>query len=255
MSNEQKTGGLMSENKITSLQNALVKEFVSLHQKKYRDETGLILLEGEKSLAAAHNAGLEILHTLTLENSSEKVMEKISTTKSAPKVAAIAKKPEYNIEMFKKLKRVALFEGIKDAGNLGTIIRAACAFNIEGIMLYGDCTDEFSPKVLRSTAGNTFKIPIVNVGKDLEQFKKTHKFIATVVKDGKSIDTLGFKDNFILMFGSEAEGLSKNLLQLTDCKVTLNMKNSVESINLALCAGIFFYKIYEKNTNKSIAKS
>ncbi|GBF23538.1 RNA methyltransferase, TrmH family [Candidatus Gastranaerophilus sp. (ex Termes propinquus)] len=229
--------------RITSLQNPLVKEFVSLHQKKYRDEQALVLLEGEKSLQAAREAGLEVLHILSFENADTKVMEKISTTKSAPKVVAIAKKPQYELSEFKKMARIALFEDIKDAGNLGTIVRAACAFGIEGILLYGDCTDEFSPKVLRSTAGCAFKVPIMHAGAELEEFKKTHAFIATVVEGGESLKSSDFSDNFILMFGSEASGLSKNLTNICNKKITLNMQKGTESINLALCAGIFFYEI------------
>jgi len=246
----------MSDHKITSLQNSLVKEFVSLHQKKYRDEKGLMLLEGEKAIACAKEAGLEILHILTLENTCEKVLEKISTTKSFPKAAAIAKKPEYKLEDFRNLKRIALFEGIKDAGNLGTIVRTASALGIEGILLYGDCVDYYSPKVIRSTAGNAFKIPVFETenAEDFEKFKKTHAFIATVVKNGENIESSDFSNNFVLMFGSEAEGLSEELIKLADRKITLDISNNVESLNLAVCAGIFFYKISEKIKRKDIAK-
>ena len=87
-------------------------------------------------------------------------MAKISSTKSPAPVIGVFEKPKYDILNFYKYKKIVLLDGIKDSGNLGTVIRACCAFNIEGILLYGETADEFSPKTIRSAAGNIFKIPI-----------------------------------------------------------------------------------------------
>ena len=237
---------------ITSTTNNLVKETVKLQQKKYRDK--LILIEGKKSVDEAINTGLKIEYIFTTENKeykntetylvNEAVIKKVSTTDSAPNVVAVAKKPVYKLDDFKKFKKIVLLDNIKDAGNLGTIIRASSAFSVDGIFLFGDTVDEFSPKTIRASAGNMFKIPILKVDEnDLIQFKKTHKFLATVCHSNNYLDEIQQKENIIVMFGSEADGLCNKLLKLSDENITIKLSKSVESLNLALSAGIILYEL------------
>lgn len=244
---------------ITSLQNNVVKEIVKLHQKKYRED--FIIVEGEKPLNEALEANLDIKYIFCADKNllkkyenckaeicltNEKVMEKISTTESAANILGVAKKPEYNIEDFKKFKRVVLLDNIKDSGNLGTIIRTAAAFDIEGILLYGGCTDEFSTKTIRSAAGNIFKVPVVHCQKEqLKEFKKTHKMVSTVVNSKNFIQNCSPDEPYIVMFGSEAHGLCNELLSLADTSCTIPMKSGVESLNLAVSAGIVLYEIFK----------
>lgn len=241
---------------LTSLQNEVVKEIAALNDKKNRQKTGLIVLEGEKSIQGAIEAGLE-LESIFFENDkyvksakkmykvNEKILEKITTTKSAAPVLATIKKPQRSLSEFKKFKKIAVFENIKDAGNLGTILRSAVAFGIEGLILSGDCVDEFSPKTIRSSVGTIFKIPVIHFDiKDFEEFQKTHEFISTVVCGGKSLGEFKFPEKFLLFFGSEAEGLSANLEKLCTEKITVKMTKNAESLNLSVSAGIIFNKIF-----------
>ena len=152
------------EDRITSLQNTWVKRVVSLQEKRERDKEGLILLEGNKLIEGALEANVDILKIFSKEKGEnvtlvdDKVIKKMSTTSTPANIIAIAKKPEYKLKNYKKM---ILLDNIKDAGNLGTIIRTACAFDIDAILLYGNCTDEFSPKTLRSSVGCAFKIPLI----------------------------------------------------------------------------------------------
>ena len=237
---------------ITSTTNSLVKETVKLHQKKYRDK--YILLEGKKSVDEAIKSNLKIKHIFTTESCKYKdfdtyfvndaVIKKLSTTETPSSVVAVVEKPNYKIEDFKKYKKIVLLDNIKDAGNLGTIIRAACAFSIDGILLFGDTVDEFSPKTIRSTAGNMFKIPVLKTRTDeLKNFKSTHKFVATVCHSENYIDKFKKDENMIIMFGSEANGLCEELLNLKDEEITIKINGDVESLNLALSAGIVLYEL------------
>lgn len=235
---------------ITSTSNNLIKEVAKLQQKKYRNE--LILIEGKKAVDEAIDAKLEIKYIFTLKDDyknydtylvTEAVMKKISTTESPANVVCVAEKPIYKTADFYNFSKIVLLDNIKDSGNLGTIIRASCAFGVEGIFLFGDTTDEFSPKTIRSSAGNMFKIPILKVNlAEIKEFKKTHKFLATVCHSNK-FDYKNTKENMIVMFGSEADGLCKDLLNLSDDTITIKMKNRVESLNLALSAGIILYEL------------
>ena len=114
------------------------------------------------------------------------------------------------------------------------------------MILFGDCTDEFSPKTIRSAAGNIFKLQIVHASAgELKELKKTHKMLTTVVNSKNSIDALEAKNPSIIMFGSEAQGLCEELLSLSDISYTIPMKEGVESLNLAISAGIILYEMYK----------
>lgn len=236
---------------LTSINNDIVKKTFSLVMKKNRDEK--ILLEGEKSVLGALEAGLDIIDLFFEDEKfnfkaqnkykvNKKILEKLSTTKSPAPVIATCARPKAKTSDFLKFKKIALFENIKDTGNLGTILRSAEAFGIEGIILEGNSTDPYSSKVIRASAGNIFKLPILESA-NLQAFKATHKFLTTVVSGGCELTKEDTKNNFIIVFGSEADGVSKEILTYSDKNITLPIKKTVESLNLAVCASIFFYEI------------
>ena len=141
-----------------------------------------------------------------------------------------------------------VYQDIKDAGNLGTIIRAAVAFNIDAIILYGNTVEIYNPKVVRSAVGNLWKIPVYSV-EDIGFIKnnfKEYERVATLPKNESSVwlDDLKLKkDRVLLMFGSEATGLSEELINIATVSVTIKMNTLVESLNLSLSAGIIMYYI------------
>ena len=176
-------------------------------------------------------------------------MKKISTTSSTCEILEKKKKKEYNINDFKNKNKLILLDSISDPGNLGTIIRSASAFGIEGIVLYKDCVDMYSSKVIRSSAGNFFKTPIIEV-KDIEDFNqnfKDFKKISTALYEKNTISINECKNikKYIIMFGSEANGLSTELIKIADKNIILKMKNNVESLNLSVCASIIMYELYK----------
>ena len=241
--------------KITSVNNELVKETAKLLIKKYRED--MFLLEGKKCIEEALESGLEIVRIFTLEGSkefenfadrietTEQVMAKISSTETPPKSVAAAKKPRTSFS--KDFKRVLLLENIKDAGNLGTILRAACAFDIDAVILYGDTVDLYNPKCVRSSAGNLWKIPVFET-EDLSIFDEYER-IATLPRGENTVSLQNYTpDNgkVLIMFGAEADGLSEKLKNFATKKVTVEMseKNMVESLNLSIAAGIVLYQIF-----------
>ena len=244
---------------IKTISNNKLKEIVKLHQKKYREETGLFLVEGQTAVQELIDANVEIVeiyatkepkvdHHYTLIN--ESTMKKISTTSSPCEILAIAKQRKIEKSEFKNFKKIILLDSISDPGNLGTIIRSAAAFAIDGIILFSDCVELYSPKVIRSTAGNFFKIPIINISteKELNELFTTHKFIATTLSKENNISLEECKklDKYIIMFGSEANGLSENLTKISDKNIKLEMTNNVESLNLSVSASIVLYELFTK---------
>lgn len=266
--------------KITSVNNDLIKETAKLLKSKYRDETGLFLIEGEKGVKEALNAEIHIERIFILENhnidvianavkqssinnsgqlrvnlhsdiqvieTTEAVLSKISDAKSAPKIVAVAKQLKYNKENFKNLKKIILLEGIKDAGNLGTILRTAVAFKVDGIILYGDTVDLYNPKTVRSAVGNLWKIPVIKID-NLEEVKNLFiDFeIVSTLPAGNNIIKLNdynLSKKTLIMFGSEANGLSQELKEISDKNITIEMDPQVESLNLSISVAVIMYKI------------
>ncbi len=237
--------------KITSVNNELVKETAKLLQRKYRKEN--FLLEGIKCIEEAIEYGLEIEHLFVLEGSAEfsdfenrietteAVLSKISSTDSAPKAVAVAKKPAK--KWSDEYKKVVLLEDIKDAGNLGTILRTACAFNIDAIVLYGDTVDLYNPKCVRSSVGNLWKIPVFEMN-DLSIFNDYER-VATLPKSDNTVWLKDYipQEKVLVMFGTESSGLSQKLKDFATKNVTIEMSDKVESLNLSISAGIILYKM------------
>lgn len=237
--------------KITSVSNDLVKETAKLLQRKYRKDK--FLLEGTKCIEEAIESGLEIEHLFVLDGSndfvgfdnrietSEAVLAKISSTESAPKAVAVAK--QLQRKWSNDYKKVVLLENIKDAGNLGTILRTAAAFNIDAVVLYGDTVDLYNPKCVRSSVGNLWKIPVFELD-DLNVFADYER-VATLPKSDKSVWLSDYKpaEKCLIMFGAESTGLSEELKNYATKNVTIEMSDKVESLNLSVSAAVILYKL------------
>ena len=247
---------------ITSINNDTIKEVAKLQLKKNRDESNKFLLEGLKAIEEAFDADIEIeqvfvqkekaFHYDFLEDKivyvTQPVLKKLATTDSAPDAVAVGIQKKYNEEILKTANRVALFENIKDLGNLGTILRTATAFSLDAIILYGNTVDLYNPKCVRASVGNLWKTPVFQT-KDFD-FLKTYfndfTRIATLPKSNDSVLLKDFRpqEKTLVMFGAEADGLSQELINYSTDKVTIEMDNKVESLNLSMSAGIIFYKLF-----------
>ena len=253
----------MNSLEIISTQNNLVKYVVKLQDSKFRKQEKMILVDGAQTIDGfiqdevnfkyifikKDNPLISKIKTENLVLVNDEILKKISTTKSPVDVVGVIEEKEVDKEQFKKLSKIVLIDGIKDAGNLGTIIRSAVAFSFDGIILFGDCVDLYNSKTIRSTAQNIFKIPILRT-KDVEyikELKKNHELISTVVDSNVDFHDCSFEKDFILAFGSEADGISETIKEISDKKVTISMGNNVESLNLAVCASITFAFIDYKN--------
>lgn len=242
--------------KITSVNNELVKETSKLLQKKYREESGLFLLEGEKCIEEAISSGIKLVRIFAEEGyekfknyetiqTTSVVLGKISSTVNAPKCVAVAE--QMSAKWDKKFKKVLLLENIKDAGNLGTILRTSAAFGVDAVVLYGDTVDLYNPKTVRSSVGNLWKVPVFEV-KDfgtLNNMCKEFTPVGTLPKSGETVWLEDFipPEKFLVMFGAESTGLSEELKNYAKINVTIEMSQKVESLNLSISVGVFLYKV------------
>ena len=242
---------------ITSINNELVKETVKLQQKKYRDKENKFLLEGWKCVEEAIAAGLKIDYIFTTNNkkykydnvilTTEAVLKKISTTDTPPEIVAVAEKKTYSVEDIRTAKKLILLENIKDMGNLGTILRTSAAFGADGIILYGkECADIYNPKCVRSAVGNLWKLPVVYI----EDFDLLNKYfskferIATLPRSKNCLKDFYVNTPILVMFGSEADGLSNDLQKFATQDVKIEMAENVESLNLSVSCAVVLYELF-----------
>lgn len=244
--------------KITAVSNNLVKETAKLKQKKYRDDSGKFLLEGFKPVYEAFNSGIKLDYVFVNETkisdynflkekiipTNDAVLKRISTTDTPPDCVGVGYQKYFELSKIKNKEKVLLLQNIKDAGNLGTILRTSAALGIDLVVLFGDCVDLYNPKVVRSAVGCLWKLPVVCMNKsyDLKKYFASHKKIATMPKAKVLLKNYNPEPPYIILFGSEAEGLSSELINIADEKIKIEMKDDVESLNLAISCGIVLYK-------------
>ena len=243
---------------ITSVNNELVKETVKLQQKKYR--RGKFLLEGYKAIKEAFDCGIKLEKIFVNKNkiseydfakdiiieTNEAVLKKLGTTESAPEAIAVGFQKVYDKNILKTVKKVLLLENIKDLGNLGTIIRSSVAFGAEAIVLFGESVDIYNPNSVRASVGNLWKIPIIHI-KDLDELKEIFadfERIATLPRSKNMLKTFKIKTPSLIMFGSEADGLSDELVNFSTGSVKIEMAQTVESLNLATSVSVILYELF-----------
>ncbi len=243
---------------ITSVNNNLVKETVKLQQKKFRDKENKFLLEGFKCIEEAFNAGIEIEYAFVADEkkyefledkailTTESVLKKISTTDTAPDAVAVAFKKNYTVDNLSGAKKVVLLENVKDMGNLGTILRTSTAFGADAVVVYGrECADIYNPKCVRASVGNLWKIPVVYIEdfKELQAVFKSYERVATLPRSKNYLKSFKVNEPFLVMFGSEADGLSDELINFATKEVKIEMTSSVESLNLSVSCAVVLYKL------------
>ncbi len=248
---------------LTSLQNPLVKQLRKLHRAKDRREQQLFLLEGthliEEACAIAlslitvcyteawqrqHSELLSQIQAERLELVSPEVLKSIATTVEPDGIVATAK--QFHTDAVEINRFGLVLETIQDPGNLGTIIRTAAAAGVEGLWLSQDCVDLDNPKVLRSSAGQWFRLPM-RVEPDLSALIKRAKtqgmqIIATIPTATRSYWNIDFRKPSLILMGNEGAGLSPQLRELADLQVTIPLAVGVESLNVAIATALMLYE-------------
>lgn len=230
--------------KIESLSNAKVKDWNKLKEKKYRDEAGLFLIEGDHLIKEALKKQM-VVSTIGLNETYDytvnpEILKKLSSQKSGTKEIAVVKKIE---ERKVEGDKILILDNIQDPGNLGTIIRSAVAFNISTIILSDDCVDLYNDKVIRSSEGMIFNINIVR--------KKLIEIIPKLKENGytvyaTTVNGSGYFENdhkIALVIGNEGNGIKENILNLCDKNITIKMNKECESLNAGVAASILMYEL------------
>lgn len=234
---------------ITSLHNESIKELMKLKQKKYRDETGLFLVEGYHLVEEArkHHCLQKIVTTLdeqfaqeTLYVSSH-VMNKLAFTKTPQPIMGVCQMRQEHHDITGT--RFLLLDRVQDPGNVGTMIRTALALGYDQIIMSPDCVDLYNDKVIRSTQGALFQMNICVT--DLkEAISLLHRqdvlVYGTSLRNASPIETYEVKEKMAFIVGNEGQGIREDILDLCDHLIYIPIQ-SIESLNVAIAAAITMY--------------
>ena len=140
-----------------------LRQVRSLAQKKFRDESGLFVVEGEKMVSEALASGFEVVSVYRRDEIGEEAMARLSMLSSPSPVLAVVRQPAPAAFQPSKGLFLAL-DGIRDPGNLGTILRVADWFGIDGVVASPDTVELYNPKVVQATMGAIFRVPFHRMG-------------------------------------------------------------------------------------------
>jgi len=250
-----------------------VRAVAKLAKRGARSETGLFLLEGPQAVAEALTFRPELVVELyatptalerysdiaqtavdagvDVEFVTEQVLEAMADTVTPQGFVSVCRQFPTSIrDIFSgKPRLIAVLEEVRDPGNAGTIIRAADSAGADAVVLTGRTVDLYNPKVVRSTTGSLFHVPVA-VGASLDDVvERAHSSgLQVLAADIKGEDLLAARTDGQLarptawVFGNEARGLPDELLHLVDRVVTVPIYGRAESMNLATAASVCLYE-------------
>ena len=263
----------MAFKEITSKQNHFIKYATTLKDKKRRDIEKSCLIEGQKILEDLADKDFSFRMFFISQNvyeqnitAAEKIAKKtefnfiitdnlaqyLSTTETAAGFLAVAETPVNNFFEFeiKKEGCYILLDNIQDPGNAGTIFRSCAAFSIAGVILYGNCTDPYSPKTIRASQGQTLLLPSYRFEdtEGLQELSKSGLKFYGAAKGGDSdLADFKFPAPLAICLGNESKGLSEELLPMLDGVLKINMSDNTESLNVSVAGSIIAYQYFNKN--------
>lgn len=248
---------------ISSAKNPTVRALRALKERKERETTGRMLVEGEVMIREAIQCGLQIYDLLAEERYADfaaemadkgahammvprSILETVCETKSPQGVCASFSVPQQARQETLPQILVAL-DGVQDPGNVGTIWRTADAAGFQGMLLGAGSADPLSPKVLRAAMGSGFRLPFMQTN-DLVSVLETlkSKGYMIIASDLSGVDFYArpnVGEKYVLVIGNEARGISDQVRDCANLKLKLPMRGGAESLNAAIAAGIMMYDL------------
>jgi TrmH family RNA methyltransferase len=253
--------------RISSRQNPVVKRFRAVRD---GDIDGLVLLDGEHLLQEALSSGASIeiavfsdrllddrltgLAARTQESGarilgvSDSVLSAISPVRHPSGIVAIATRPRVTLDavLDAQPSLVLFLDGVQDPGNVGAIVRSAEAFGATGIVIGDTTADPWGWKALRAAMGSTLRLPIgaPQPLADAAARAKTRglRVLAMVPRGGTSPCRSDLRRPCAILLGSEGPGLPDALLEIADERLSISMREPVESLNVGIAAAIVMYE-------------
>jgi len=253
----------------TLSQNAL-KNYLRLTKKRYRDQSGKFLAEGARLCEEALNADWQVecviyckslLQSPRAQSAVEmaqqrgvrvcdletQAFQKLSQTEQAQGVIAVVHRRPSGDDPFELIRQTlrclwVAIDRLHDPGNLGTIIRTAEWLGADGMLIGSDCVETFNPKVVRASMGGIFYLPMHEVANLAELLRRLQQFGCVTYAADQAGDfpytAITYANKRILLLGDEIDGLSDEMLEVTQHRVAIPRKGHGESLNVAVAAAI-----------------
>lgn len=233
------------------LSKSQIKLITSLAQKKGRTKNGLFFVEGIKGISEilqSHFKLNSLFTTRDIFNSeeskthiiSEEELKKISNLKTPQTAIALFEIPKKEKVIFQGL--VLALDGIRDPGNLGTIIRLCDWFGVDQLLCSQDTVDCYNPKVVQATMGSITRISIHYLDLEQEVLKHTDFQICGAFLEGENVYKTNLPQNAVILLGNEANGISEKMEKLVSRKLNIpqfSKGQETESLNVATATAIF----------------
>ena len=256
---------------VTSVSNPTVKEIRALSQRKRRAETGLFLAEGLKLVADAVDAGWKVetlvvaaemmrhpvagrvaatarTHGALVLEANNAVMESVTRRDNPQSVVGVFRQRLADLATLDPADATVwvVLEGIRDPGNLGTILRTADAAGATGVVLVGDTTDPFGLEAVRASMGSIFNVTVARASLDAflawrAGFKGP--VVGTHLAGAVDYRTVPYAEPAMLVMGTEQSGLSQPLAAACTHLVKIPMAGKADSLNLAVSTAVALYEM------------
>lgn len=252
---------------ITSKDNEMVKNIKRLKEKKYRQQEQAFIVEGIKLVQEAIQEQMVIKKVVICEDCttdgsidqsllyeiakqdcmyvSKNVFESLTDVVNPQGILAVIEKKNEESAIDYGEDMLIVLDGIQDPGNLGTILRTMDSAGLKQIILSETTADPYNPKVVRSTMGAIYRIHIIQASNILETLKNIQKnkfqVVATSLQTQENIYTIDYHKKAIVI-GNEANGVSKEVLELANQKVKIPMLGKTESLNAAVATSVIIYE-------------
>jgi TrmH family RNA methyltransferase len=251
------------------LTKADVKLVHALKSRRGRDKHGLFLAEGvrvvEDLLASAIDLQFALVSTTlgdtargrtliaelrdatTVKEVTERELNDVAETESPQGVLAVARIRETPLDdvLLASDAVILVLDAVQDPGNLGTLIRSADAFGAAAVVALPGTADYWSSKVIRSTVGAAFRIPLVSAREDevWAWLGQNDAAICGADMDGKPIESIELEGRVAVVVGNEGAGLREETRKQLTQLVSIPMRGHAESLNVAVAAGILLYEL------------
>lgn len=227
----------------------------SLHQKKFRAETGLFIAEGLKTVEEAMRSGWEVEAVYSTDDAfcaahpeskrvSSREMEQLSAFQTPPGYLAVVKRKAASVNSWPDC--IIALDGVRDPGNAGTILRTADWFGFTHLISSEDGVEWFNPKVVQSTMGSIFRMHTreCNLADVLSDLNAQGYAIIGAEIQGVALDDLKWPAKWVLVMGSESHGIREDVSRLITSRISIPGAGTAESLNVAVAAGIILSRVF-----------
>ena len=256
---------------INSTQNRRIRYIKSLRSKaRLRRVERKLVLEGDRLIAdALRHGGIPELALYVPEDAnyhlvaqlqnkrctllpvSREVLLFVSDTQQPPGLLGVFHLPKPRIPQ--PTERILILDGIREPGNLGTILRSAAAAGMDLVILAPGCVDPYNAKVLRAGMGAHFRSPLVEASwKEIRGFCRDMPIYAAAADAEAKYTEIDWRGPWSLILGNEAHGISRGARALARTSIAIPMAGAAESLNVASAAAVILFEARRQDLAESV---